>query len=62
MDDLAPAAAQRTSDESGRVRDDGLVPRKKAFKKAPPAPPEDSRQQPVPAVEPAAEHELDILA
>ncbi len=62
MDDLAPAAAQRTSDDGGRVREESFTPRKKAGKKAVPAPEEKPASQPVPAIEPGAEHELDILA
>lgn len=62
MDDLAPAATERTSGDGGRVREEVLTARKKAAKKAPPAPPQTSQAQTVPAIEPGAEHELDILA
>ncbi len=62
MDDLAPAAAQRTSDDGGRVREDRLAVRKKAAKKAPPAPPPKPPSPPEAAVDPAGDHLLDILA
>ena len=38
MDDLAPAPAQRTSDDGGRTPEENLAARKKAVKKVrPPA-------------------------
>ncbi len=61
MDDLAPAATQRTSDDGGRVREDRLAVRKKAAKKVPPPPPKSPSKTEV-AVDPAADHLLDILA
>ena len=59
MDDLAPAPAQRTSDEGGRRPEELYSPRKRAPKKAPPAPPVKE-----PEAEPKNErvHELDVLA
>ncbi len=62
MDDLAPAAAQRASDDGGRVREDRLTARKKAGKKAPPAPEPEPQTQPEVPIEPAGDHLLDILA
>ena len=38
MDDLAPAPAQRTSDDGGRTPEQNFAARKKAVKKVQPAP------------------------
>jgi len=58
MDDLAPAPAQRTSDEGGPRPEDLFSPRRKVPKKAPPVPAKD------PEADPKSEpdHALDVLA
>ena len=61
MGDLAPAPAQRTSDDGGRTREENFAARKKAVKKVPPpAPKPEAEPELVP--EPEADHQLDILA
>jgi hypothetical protein len=62
MDDLAPAPAQRTSDDGGRTREENFAARKKAVKKVQPAPaPKPEAEAELPP-EPEADHQLDILA
>ncbi len=62
MDDLAPAPAQRTSDDGGRTLERNFAARKKAVKKvqAPPA----QTQSPEPDVgsEPESDHRIVLLA
>lgn len=60
MDDLAPAPAQRTSDEGGPRPDELFVPRKKVAKKVVPVPAPSKE----PEAEPSAEgsHEIDVMA
>ena len=61
MDDLAPAPAQRTSDDGGRTLEQNLAARKRAVKKVPPpAPKPDAEREIAPG--PAADHQLDVLA
>jgi hypothetical protein len=66
MDDLAPAPAQRTSDDGGRTPEQNFMARKKAVKKVPAAP---ARKQdaepdlaPEPEPDPEFDHQLDLLA
>jgi hypothetical protein len=64
MDDLAPAPAQRASDDVGWTPEQSLAARKKAAKKVQPAPAK--KQEPVPepdlTPEPEPDHQLDLLA
>jgi len=62
VDDLAPAPAQRTSDDAGQRAEESFAARKRLAKKGkpPPAPPETLEPDPVP--EPESEHQLDVLA
>ncbi len=62
MDDLAPAPAQRTSDDGGRTPEGNLAARKKAVKKVPPAPARRQDPEPELAPEPEPDHQLDVLA
>jgi hypothetical protein len=66
MGDLAPAPAQRTSDNGGRALEENFAARKKAGKKVPPAPAQKPDAEPELAPEPEAEaeadHQLDLLA
>ena len=62
MDDLAPAPAQRTSDNGGRTREENFAARKKAVKRVQPAPVQKPEPEPDIAPEPAADHQLDVLA
>ena len=62
MDDLAPAPAQRTSDNGGRAREENFAARKKLVKKLQPAPAQKPDPEPGLAPEPAADHQLDVLA
>jgi hypothetical protein len=58
MDDLAPAPAQRISDDGGRRPEEVFSPRKRAAKKTQPAP---AKKQDLEArTEP--DHTLDVLA
>jgi hypothetical protein len=61
MDDLAPAPAQRTSDDGGRTPVQSFAARKKAVKKAP-LPAQNQDPEPALAPEPDPDHELDVLA
>jgi hypothetical protein len=61
MDDLAPAPAQRTSDDGGRTPTESFTARKKALKKgqqAPALPPDPEPELPS---EPESDHHLDVL-
>jgi len=62
MDDLAPAATERTTDDAGRTFAGNFPGRRKAAKKMPPTP----SPQPVSdsdlREEPEAVHEIDVLA
>jgi hypothetical protein len=58
MDDLAPAPAQRTSDDGGRGPEEILSARKKAPKKAHPEP---AKEQ-TPEARTESDHQLDVLA
>ena len=62
MDDLAPAPAQRTSDDVGRTPEENFAARKKAVKKVQPAPAQ--KQDPEPELRPnrKPDHQLDLLA
>ena len=62
MDDLAPAPAQRTSDDGGRVPEEKLLARKKAVKRVQPAPAKKQNPEPELAPEPEPDHQLDVLA
>ena len=62
MDDLAPAPAQRTSDDGGRTPEGSLAARRKAVKKVQPAPAPKPDPEPELAPEPDPEHQLDVLA
>jgi len=58
MDDLAPAPAQRTSDDGGRRPEEVFSPRKKAPKKTQPMP---AKKQDL-EVKTEPDHTLDVLA
>jgi hypothetical protein len=58
MDDLAPAPAQRTSDDGGRKPEAILSARKKAPKKAHPVPAKEEN----PEASTESDHQLDVLA
>ena len=60
MDDLAPAPAQRTSDESGPRPNELFVPRKRVTKKVPAAPASEKEPEPEPDKE--NNHEIDVMA
>ncbi|MGO8818157.1 MAG: hypothetical protein ACLQVG_26225 [Terriglobia bacterium] len=62
MDDLAPAPAQRTSDNGGRSPGQNFTARRKPAKNM--APEAAHKQDPDPrlAPEPVADHEIDVLA
>ena len=62
MDDLAPAPAQRTSDDGGRTPEHSLAARKKAAKKVQPVPAKKQEPEPELAPEPEPDHQLDLLA
>ena len=62
MDDLAPAPAQRTSDNAGQRPEGNLAARKKAVKKVPSAPLPKPDLEPELAPEPDPDHQLDVLA
>ena len=62
MDDLAPAPAQRTSDDGRRLPEENFAARKKAAKKALPTPAQSPEPEPQPAPEPEGIHQLDVLA
>ena len=54
MDDLAPAPAQRATDDGRRTPEGNLAARRMAVKKVQPAPAQ--------APEPEPDHQLDVLA
>jgi len=58
MDDLAPAAPQRTSDDGGRRPEEIFSARKKAPKKPRPEPVKEQNTEP----NPETDHNLDVLA
>ena len=63
MDDLAPAPAQRTSDDGGRTPEQNFTARKKAVKKVQAAPAQNPDPEPELAPEPEpVDHQLDVLA
>jgi hypothetical protein len=64
MDDLAPAPAQRTSDNGGRTPEGSLAARKKPVKKVQSTPARKPDPEPdlAPEMEPEAGHQLDLLA
>jgi len=62
MGDLAPAPAQRTSDDGGRTPEENFAARKKAVKKVQPPPAQEPEAEPELAPEPEADHQLDVLA
>jgi hypothetical protein len=62
MGDLAPAPAQRTSDNGGRTPGENLAARKKAVKKVQAAPAQKQDPEPEQVPEPESDHQLDVLA
>jgi hypothetical protein len=62
MDDLAPAPAQRTSDDAGRTPGQNFAARKKAVKKVQELPVQKQDPDPDLAPEPDADHQIDVLA
>ena len=62
MDDLAPAPTQRIYNDVGRGRDENFRARKKAAKKARPAPPPNQEVGLEAAPDQDTDHELDLLA
>lgn len=62
MDDLAPAPAQRTSDNGGRTPGENFAARKKAVKKVQAAPAKNHDPEPEPEPGPDVNHHLDVLA
>jgi len=62
VDDFASAPAQRASDEGRRIPEGNFAGRRKAVKKAQPAPTQSPDPEPEPAPEPEANHQLDVLA
>ena len=70
MDDLAPAPAQRTSDDGGQRPEQNFPARKKAVKKVQPTPARTQdaepdlapEPEPEPEGEPEADHQIDLLA
>jgi hypothetical protein len=64
MEDLAPAPAQRTSDNGGRTPGYNFTARKKAEKKvqAVPARNQDPEPELAPEPDPEGNHQLDVLA
>jgi len=62
MDDLAPAPAQRTSDDGGRTSEASFAARRKASKKLPPAPAPKEVAEPELDPEPETDHQIDVLA
>jgi hypothetical protein len=68
MDDLAPAPAQRTSDDGGRRLEQNFMARKKAVKKVQPTPAQKQDAEPdlapeaEPEADPESDHQLDLLA
>ena len=62
MDDLAPAPAQRPSDNGGRTLEGNLAARRKAVKKVEPTPAPKPDPEPDLAPEPDPDHQLDVLA
>ncbi len=62
MDDLAPAPAQRTSDDGGRTQEQNFTARKKAMKKVQPAPAQKQDPGPDLVPEPEMDHQIDVLA
>jgi len=59
VDDLAPAPAQRTSDESGPRPEELFVPRKRVPKRVPAPDPE---KEPKPEPDAERNHEIDVMA
>lgn len=62
MDDLAPAPAQRTSDDGGRTPEQKFPAPRKGVKKVQPAPPHKRDSDPDQTAEPATDHQIDVLA
>ena len=62
MDDLAPAPAQRTSDNGGRSPEENSPARRKPGKKVQPAPAQKQDPDPDLAPEPETDHQIDVLA
>jgi len=61
MDELAPAPAQRTSDNGGRSPEQNFPARRKAVKKVQPASAQKQDPEPELAHEPYPDHQLDVL-
>jgi hypothetical protein len=62
MDDLAPAPAQRTSDNGGRSPEQNFTARRKTVKNVAPEPAPKQDPDPELAPEPEEDHEIDVLA
>ena len=68
MDDLAPAPAQRTSDNGGRTPGENFAARKKPVKKVQPTPAQKQDAEPdlapeaEPEADPESDHQIDLLA
>jgi hypothetical protein len=62
MDDLAPAPAQRTSDDGGRTPERSFAARKKAVKKVQDLPARTESSEPDAGSEPESDHQIDLLA
>ena len=62
MGDLAPAPAQRTSDDGGRTQEASFAARRKAAKKVQPAPAQKQDSESDLDPEPEPDHQIDVLA
>ena len=62
MDDMAPAATERLSDNAGRTSRDTFAARKKAAKKMPVAPVKNENPEPKAASQAEPDHLIDVLA
>jgi len=61
MDDLAPAPAQRTSEDGGRALEQNLPARKKAVKRVQALPVPEPDPEPDLAPDAELDHQLDVL-
>jgi hypothetical protein len=62
MDDLAPAPAQRTSNDGGQRPAENFAARKRALKKVSPVPAKKPDLEPEPEPAPESQHQLDVMA
>jgi hypothetical protein len=62
MDDLAPAPAQRISDNGARTSEASFAGRRKAAKKLSPVPVQKKDSEPALDPEPETDHQIDVLA